>query len=140
MNLLLRRIEYRSDGIFGNLRKESGEQIAVTLEHAYPNQGMDAFDAKIPEGKYTCVRGHHKINDTPNGFETFEITGVPGHSNILFHWGNFLRDSDGCVLLGSDIAQNGTGGAQMIIHSRDTFQRFMKLQEGVNEFQLIVIA
>lgn len=29
-----------------------------------------------------------------------EIVAVPGHDDILFHWGNKPKDTDGCVLTG----------------------------------------
>lgn len=134
MNLSLTRKEFRSDGIFSELHSEMGEFIAVTLEHSYDNQ------PKIPVGTYTCRRGLHRLHGMTEDFETFEIVGVEGHTNLLFHWGNFNKDSEGCVLLGSEIGKNGDDGAQMILHSRDTFKKFMRIQDGINEFKLTVTA
>lgn len=70
-------------------------------------------------------------------FETFEITGVPGHSNLLFHWGNFNQDSEGCILLGERTAEEGNG--EMITNSRAAFARFMGIQAGIGSFDLIVV-
>jgi hypothetical protein len=70
-------------------------------------------------------------------FTTFEITGVPGHSNILFHIGNYNKDSEGCVLLGRGITE-AQSGDQMITMSNTTFKYFMDNQAGVDTFILTV--
>lgn len=128
MNLRLVRHVYSDMGIFGELYDEANNKIAVTLEHAYNKT------PKTPPGTYTCVRGAHRLHNMVDPFDTFEIEGVVGHDNILFHWGNFNKDSDGCVLLGE--ARVG----DMITLSKLTFAKFMKLQEGLNRFELRIIA
>lgn len=130
MNCSLTRKEFRPDGIFSELHSEMGEELAITLEHAYPL--LAAFVPKLPNGTYTCRRGMHRLHGMAEDFETFEITGVPGHTGMLFHCGNKNSDSDGCVLLGMD--REGP----MILKSRIAFAKFMELQKGVEEFQLIV--
>ncbi len=130
MNLKLTRNSYASDGIFGTLTDESGSQVAVTLEHAYPL--LTTFEAKIPPGVYTCVRGEHVLhNGAP--FNTFEVTGVAGHAGILFHSGNFNKDSEGCVLLGQSVLLGA------IINSKRAFADFMSLQDGLQTFTLEVV-
>ncbi len=136
MDLILTRKECRSDGIFSQLTDLSGNFICETLEHAYPDED-GVFHAKIPAGKYQCQRGNHMLHGMDTPFETFEITEVPGHSKLLFHWGNFQKDSEGCVLVGALMANSG--GIQMITRSRDTFVRFMYLQKDSDSFELTVI-
>lgn len=141
MNLTLNRSEKREDGIFGILRDEARKQVAVTLEHAYDSgNGDGSYTAKIPDGTYTCVRSMHRLHGMTDDFETFEITNVPGHTNILFHWGNYNSDSDGCVLLGRRILPDTRSIAtgNMISSSRNTFNAFMDLQKGLNQFTLTV--
>lgn len=135
MDLALVRIEVRPDGIFGELRDVSGDLIVNTLEHAYPD-GLGSFTAKIPVGKYICVRGIHQLEGMSLTFETFEVTNVPGHSNILFHVGNFNKDSAGCILVGMSIMK--TAGAQILGASKIAFDTFMDQQEGCNSFTLVV--
>jgi hypothetical protein len=72
-----------------------------------------------------------------NPFITFEITGVPGHTGILFHMGNYNQDSDGCVLLGESTVPDPD--PTMITSSVLTFNQFMGSQTGVDTFQLTVI-
>lgn len=129
MIMRLKRIEYREDGIFSELMNSYGDVLAHTLEHSYNNR------PKLYLGTFTCRRGIHQLHNGPK-FETFEVTGVNGHTGILLHKGNWQKDSDGCVLLGEGIAQSGQG--QMITNSAVEFGNFMRLMDGVDEFTLIV--
>lgn len=138
MNLVLTRKEFRPDGIFSELRDESGNFVAVTLDHAYSVENR--IEPKIYPGKFTCKRGLHRLEGMTQDFETFEITGVEGHTNILFHTGNFNKDSSGCLLLGTSFGQNGAQGAKMILCSKVAFKQFIELQSGVDSFELTVRA
>jgi hypothetical protein len=134
MNLTLERETFNATGIFGKLYDESGTQIAVTLEHAYeqPIPNMGYFGPKLPYGDYKCVRGFHQLAHMAVPFLTFEVTGVPGHTGILFHCGNDNADSAGCILLG--LIHEGA----FILESRDAFNKFMAIQEDVSDFTLTV--
>lgn len=134
MDFTLTRLSYEMSGIYGLLvRQDTDQQVAVTLEHAYPEgNGPITYAPKIPEGIYVCQRGMHQLAGMISPFECFEITNVPGHSDILLHVGNTNDDSSGCVLLG------GSRMATMIVQSRVTFDRFMVLLSGVDTFNLVV--
>ncbi len=106
----------------------------MTLEHAY--QEGELWLPKMKLGSYTCQRGMHRLNGMEQDFETFEITAVPGHTNILFHWGNWTKDSEGCVLLGEALAESSEG--EMITNSKATFAHFMERLAGVDSFTLTV--
>jgi hypothetical protein len=134
MNLI--RTEFREDGIFGHLLDDKGQSIAMTLEHAY-QQPDGSWAPKIYDGQFICVRGPHRLNGMTADFETFEITGVKGHEGLLFHAGNFDKDSSGCILLGEDIVTQADG-SEMVTNSRATFAKFMNGLDGVTEFLLTV--
>lgn len=124
------RNEFRDDGIFSTLCDKDGNIVAKTLEHSYNKL------PKIPNGTWKCVRGPHRLHNMTEDFITFEITGIAGHSDLLFHWGNYNKDSEGCVLMGAADAM--VGDIEMITNSRVTFAKFMASLEGVNEFYLKV--
>lgn len=131
----LRTTDYRADGIFGTLWLDD-TQFCRTLEHAYASG--DEFVPKLPRGAtYLCKRGQHRLDHYNKGqpFSTFEITGVPGHSGILFHVGNFNKDSDGCVLMGAELVY---GDPWWISQSILTFQTFLHMTEGIDSFELEV--
>lgn len=133
MNLQLIRKESKASGIYSELLHDDGSRMLVTLEHAYA-QPDGSFLPKIIPGTFACRRGMHRLHGMDHDFETFEITGVPGHINLLFHWGNFNKDSEGCVLVGEG------EGVDMITASRVAFKAFMDAQAGVDEFTLTVLA
>lgn len=128
---VMKRQSSNSWGIVSTLTKDS-DIVFTTLEHAYQNPDK-SYSPKIPHGTYTCVRGMHQLAHMAHPFETFEITGIVGHTNILFHVGNFNADSEGCVLLGQGL------GNQMIIGSKVAFDTFMASLSGVDSFTLEVL-
>lgn len=134
MNFTLIRDLYREDGIFGSLVDGNGKQVAVTLEHAY-SDNKGGFVPKIPPSVYNCKRSPHRLHGMTQDFITFQVEDVPGHSNILFHWGNYNDDSDGCILLGQAVSGDEK---LMISSSKLTWQKFMSLLAGIDEFDLIV--
>lgn len=136
MDLKLKRIERAPEGIFSELLDSNGQQIAVCLERAY-SVDSENWNPKIPNGVFRCNRGNHRLPRMKNTFETFEITGIKGHYGLLFHVGNFNHDSDGCVLLGETIVTR-KDGMKFISQSRATFEKFMKLQVGRDEFTITV--
>jgi hypothetical protein len=93
------RVGIAPEGAFGVLCIEGVPIGPVSLERTYPvadSTPRGPQFVKIPPGTYVCQRTRfHK-----EGMETFEITGVTGHSRLLFHSGNQEIDSDGCILVG----------------------------------------
>ena len=129
--MILERTDFEATGIFGKILSDDNEELFKTLEHAYPtNDG--GYLPKIPVGKYLCVRGVHELFDGVP-FVTFEVTGVPEHTGILFHVGNTNEDSSGCILLGRDMSFDA------LLRSQDAFDAFMKLLEGIDSFDLTVL-
>lgn len=141
MDLVLTRQKYGSDGIFGELTDYRDNFVCHTLEHAYQikkSPGVITYKPKIPGGKWTCLRGQHKLAHSEQPFSTFEVTEIDGHSGIVFHAGNYNKDSDGCILLGTGIMKDPTGGS-MLINSRVAFSKFMEMQATDMMFYLLVI-
>ncbi len=127
----LTRTDFTKYGVFGLLISEDQSDVYCTLEHAYP-QTDGTFLSKIPNGQYICKRGIHRLEGMTSDFETFEIQGIPYHSNILFHVGNINSDSSGCVLLALSRIETE------ILHSKDAFVKFMDSLVGINSFTLTV--
>lgn len=127
MKFNLNRDDATLNGIFGTFSQEDGGFSCVTAEHSYDGE------PKLPDGSYTCVKGKHTLEHHPDPFDAFEITNVPGHTNILLHIGNApQQDSAGCVLLGQD--RTGI----VITNSSITFNKFMILMANEESFTLVV--
>lgn len=108
---------------------ENGFPIFVTLEPPWKENQSDL--SCIPKGNYRCKR----IISAKFG-ETFEITGVPGRSSILFHGGNSHKDTHGCILIGKWFEK--VGGQNGVLNSRIAFKEFLDHLRGINEFELLV--
>ena len=130
------RTAFRADGVFGRLYNDNGVPLCYCLEHAF-EQDDGSWLPKLPIGTYNCVLGQHQLEGMVHPFQTYEITNVPGHTNILLHMGNFNRDSDGCVLLGQAIVTQADG-SQMITNSVHTFTDWMNGLSGAPSFTLVV--
>jgi Family of unknown function (DUF5675) len=132
MDLTLTRKRYANWGIISELSDSNGEVLFTTLEHAYCDSTGTIYRPKLTLGIHDCILGTHQL-DTGGPIQAYEITEVLGHSGILFHIGNYNKDSDGCVLLGTALGQ------QCITGSKVAFDKFMAMQSGQN-FKLTVIS
>ncbi len=129
MTLTLQRLDYREDGIFSELLKEDGSVLAFTCEHSYNHR------PKLYLGTFICKRGTHRLHSGPP-FKTFEVTGVNGHSGILFHKGNTQVDSNGCILVGEEFGV--IDDKKSVLRSKEAFATFIAAVSGLDEFTLLV--
>jgi hypothetical protein len=142
-DVLLSRDDISEAGVFGRLQAP-GLNLLQTLEHAFntsPAGNIPDWQPKLAPGRYLCVRGTHALEDGKK-FETFEITGVPDFmgnpvKGILFHHGNWDRDSFGCVLTGEH-RLFPTGKPPMITSSDIAFKAFMNSMVGIDQFWITV--
>jgi hypothetical protein len=88
--------------------------------------------SSIPTGQYTCIR----VNSGKYG-ATFEVANVHGRSKIRFHWGNFVDETEGCVLLGQSFETMHNRRA--VSNSKRTFKKFMKTMEDHAVFKLTIV-
>lgn len=108
-----------------------GVPLLTTLELPWLDnkQGISC----IPPGKYIAKRAVNVI--TGGGLKiptTFRIQGVPNRSGILFHVGNFLRDTNGCICVGRSF------GEKAVLNSRDAFELFLRELAEENEITVVV--
>jgi hypothetical protein len=122
------RDELTDDGVRGELRMD-GQRLCHTLER--PWLGNETDISCIPAGGYLCRRMH-----SPRFGETFEVTDVPGRSHILFHAGNTVADTHGCILLGR--SRGIVYGRDGVTESRLAFKTFMRRLDGVDAFTLSI--
>jgi len=100
-----------------NGRKEL--KIGKTLELPWKNNETNI--SRVPAGVYKAkIRSDGKRKWR---IELIGVTGVSGHErkNVQIHVGNYQRQIKGCVLVGKEIAKNGS--ACMVTHSKDTLNK-----------------
>ena len=100
-----------------------GEKQWYTLEPGWKGNLPEV--SCIPEGLYTMDRQF-----SPKFGNTFEVQGVERRSHILFHKGNTLADTHGCILVGEEFSPEG------IAASAKGYQEFMSKLDGLDEFVL----
>jgi len=122
------RLEKSDDGTFGVLRL-NGMVFCVTLE--LPGRDNQTNISCIPAGEYMCRRV-----ESPGFGSTFEVGEVPGRSNILFHAGNVVGDTKGCVLLGRYFGFLGEDRG--VLQSGSTFRDFLERCSDVENFQFVI--
>lgn len=92
MKIFLRRFETKENGTTGRLILPEKISLA-TLELPFLDNKKNI--SCIPLGIYDI----HQVL-SPKFGRTYEIKNVPNRDSVLFHTGNKLQDSHGCILVG----------------------------------------
>ncbi len=115
-------------GTFGMILDEK-IPFALTVERPWLNN--EKGKSCIPADEYICKRVV-----SPKFGDTFEITNVPNRDHILFHKGNIMDDSHGCVVTGEQFEY--LDGKPAVIASGKAFSEFHERLKGINEFRLSI--
>lgn len=126
--LTLKRVSLTSYATFG-VMLDGNIPFTLTLERPWLNNKKG--ESCIPAGEYICRR----VN-SPKFGNTFEVTNVPGRSAILFHKGNLVDDSHGCILVGEQFGL--IGDSPGVLESKVGYGEFLFKLKDENEFKLIV--
>ena len=119
----LERFCYADGGTFGDLTTPEGRRFA-TVERPW------LFNRKsiscVPVGEYKCKpRFYHR-----GGYKAIEVCNVPDRTHILFHIGNFVRNSNGCILINKSFG--AINGEWCGLSSKTAFSSFMSELGGSN--------
>lgn len=128
LTLSVIRVGQSDRGTFGVLRAHD-VPFALTLEPPWKDNAPN--ESCIPTGHYICRRVR-----SPKFGDTFEVTQVPNRSHILFHKGNTLEDTAGCILIAEEFS--GTFDQPMLASSERGFSEFLAFVKGQMAFNLII--
>ena len=121
------RLESTQAGTFGALRIDK-QLFCSTLEP------MELDNQKnlscIPAQPYLV-----RPVESPRFGGVFEVQNVPGRSHILFHAGNFVASTEGCILLGEHVGK--LKNKRAVVNSGTTFKKFLA-EMGRKPFRLII--
>ena len=129
VTLTLLRVGQSSRGTFGVLR-DGAVPFAITME--LPWTDNTPHESCIPTGLYICRRIR-----SPKFGDTFEVMNVPNRTHILFHAGNTLDDTEGCIMVAEEFS--GTYDHPMVVSSSRGFGEFMALLKGQTAFNLNIV-
>ena len=114
------RLEESLRGTIGIL-KLNKEVFCFTMEP--PDHENERNISSIPTGQYIC-----KPWNSTNYGKTWMVADVYRRNGILFHPGNYVGNTQGCILLGSEVGK--LLGDRAILNSGKTFKEFMIMTEG----------
>jgi len=106
-----------------------GEVLGFTLERCWLGNRKNI--SCISTGSYIC-----KKHDSPTFGKVYKVCDVYQRSNILFHVGNVIEDTEGCILIGSSVGY--IDDKRAVTGSRIAFDSFIRELDGVDEFKLII--
>lgn len=127
-NLITVKRTYHERGTHGVLTFPDGFQF-YTLERPWLDN--ERRISCIPEGVYDLEMRYSPIVQRTSGGEYangYEVTGVEGRDLIMIHVGNYVRDTAGCLLVGS--VKSFKDGDPVVWSSRQAFRKMMKKMSG----------
>ena len=130
MKAVILHRSYRPYCTLGSFRLPSGV-ILSTIERPWLNNRPNV--SCIPPGEYLCkwiersASGKYK--------RCWHVVGVDGRSGILWHSGNLVRHSLGCILPG--LRHGQLKGREAVLSSKPALNR-MRRELGGESFRLVV--
>lgn len=131
MKMKLTRVAETPHGTFGVLL-DGGLPFCLTLERPWLDNQKEV--SCIPTGSYVCRR---LKPESPKFGNTFEVCDVPGRSAILFHKGNIMEDTHGCIVVGEMFEPLREIPA--VLSSGKAMQEFLERSATVDEFDLEIV-
>jgi len=126
MIVTLERFSYSDMGVFGKITLPSGQELSTVEPPWLDNKKSISC---IPEGVYKCApRDYHR-----GGYKAIEILDVPRRKFILFHKGNTIHDTRGCICVGARVG--ALGHLWAVLRSNAAFSVLMR-ELGGKEFTL----
>jgi len=124
--LILTRFAYTDMGTFGKITVNG--QTLYTVERPWLNNAPTI--SCIPKGTYDCKPRWYNRGDYP----AVEVTNVTKRTHILFHIGNTMNDSAGCILVNFRLGYVDNMWAG--VSSRIAFKTFMEHYD--KDFTLLI--
>ena len=125
---LTRILNHTKYGTFGVL-KHNENWMCVTLEP--PDKLNKSNISCIPAGQYLCGR----FNSNRFG-KTWTVMNVPDRKFILFHPGNKIIDTLGCIVLAEHFGK--LKGELAVLNSGKTFRNFIEIMEEYDMAHLTI--
>lgn len=119
----------KENGSLGSMRIDK-ILFCNTLEP--PDEENKSNISSIPTGQYICRR--YSSTKYP---DTWEVTSVTDRTHILFHAGNIVKHTSGCIILGSSVAKLGAH-ERAVINSGRTFKKFKDIMKDEDVFHLTI--
>jgi hypothetical protein len=104
------------------------ERMGFTLESPWLNNRRNV--SCIPEGTYICSR---VIN---SDFGNTWRVGIRDRDGIDFHWGNTIKDTEGCIIVGKELGDYK--GYRAVLDSKTCHKELMYRTRDVDQIKLLI--
>lgn len=121
--LFLHRLEKLADRTLGRLLIFNGTDLLArftTLELPFKNNARQI--SSIPTGYYKVEPRHAEKFG-----QHLIVNDVPNRDYILFHAGNFPKDTHGCILVGAGFSDADKDGIRDVTASRKAMAELVKI-------------
>jgi len=107
--------------------------FAVTLEPPWKDNVPE--ESCIPEDVYIA-----ELTETPSYGLVYKFLNVPNRTDVLNHWGNLLKNTQGCVLIAEKFGVLDGKPAVLTSHNSpgEGFNEFMNLANGDRQIQITI--
>ena len=130
--IYIKRTDYEDKQTLGNgTVVDNGKPVFFFKTLELPDRGNQKRISCIPKGRYNVAKrwstkyGNH-----------FHVLNVPNRSLILIHHGNYYKDTLGCILVGSSVADIDGDGYRDVTHSKQTMAQLNRILP--DSFMLVV--
>lgn len=131
MRPIVEIIRLEEDNLWGTFGALKINKAVFCVDLEPPDRENVQFISSIPAQQYDC----HRFN-SPKFGETFKIMNVPGRDKVLFHPGNYVSQTEGCILLAQYFGK--LKGNRAVLNSGNTFREFMRIMLGYDVFHLTI--
>lgn len=97
-----------------------------------PDRDNQRSISRIPAGRYTC-----KLRYSRKYKWHFILEDVPNRDYILIHFGNYYRDTRGCIIVGNNFRDIDNDGYRDVTSSKKIMKRILAI--APKEFELIIV-
>lgn len=111
-----------------------GHHLGITLEDGYKAKKVYG-QTRIPHGLYRLQKRFHgkhfeRYSRRYGHDFTIEIMDIPSFTNVLFHTGNFIRDTEGCPLINTGYSLSNRDGSFFGLKSLLAYTSFYSFMDG----------
>lgn len=106
------------------IRDDQGNVLFSCKTLEPPNKENQHNISCIPEGTYEV---HKEESHEGHEYPHFRVQNVPNRKGILWHRGNYFKDTLGCLLVGKYFGDRNADGVLDVLESTDTLQKLYDL-------------
>lgn len=128
-NILVERQWVTSHSVIGRLT--AGDFACYTLEPPYAP--ADVKPRAIPAGTYDL----HLRYSPKHGRIVPHVDGVPGFQEIEIHWGNYPKDTEGCILVGEMRSEDFIGNSRKAFD--ELYSRLVEMADAGAELAITLV-